>query len=46
MGVACCGCEQQTKSQEVGKGPLSSGGCVCLDPNVTADLDSISSLAR
>lgn len=44
MGVAYCGCEQWTKSQEVGIGYSQLYGCVCLDSHVTAVLDSISSL--
>lgn len=44
MGVVCCGCEQRTKSQEVGIACSQLYGCVCLVPHVTADLDSITSM--
>lgn len=44
MGVVSCGCEQRTKSQEVGIACSQLYGCVCLAPHVTAGLDSISSL--
>lgn len=43
MGVVCCGCEQQTKSQEAGIACSQLYGCVCLVPHVTEDLDPISS---
>lgn len=43
LGVACCGCEQWTKSQEVGTARSQLHGCVCLDPHVIAGLVSISS---
>lgn len=43
MGVVHCGCEQWTKSQEVGIVCSQFSGCVCLVPHVTAGLDSISS---
>ncbi len=44
MGVVCCGCEQLTKTQEVGIAHSQLYGCVCCVPHVTADLDLITSL--
>lgn len=44
MGVVCCGCEQRTKSQEVGIIRSQLHGCVCLVPHVTEDLDLIKRL--
>lgn len=41
IGVVLCGCEQRTKSQEVGIARWQPFWCVCLAPHVTQYLVSI-----